>query len=121
MPQVLKIEPSEPVLLDEDRLTALYAQLGEAGAEDVVSRAMQELSARLAECGHLYTDGNYRRLRKSARSLIAISEQVGLPRLAQVAGDVTTCLDKEDEAGLGATLHRLLRIGQTSLVMIWEP
>lgn len=120
MSQVLQIEPSERVMLDEDRLRALYSQLGEAGAEDVVSRALSELSTRLGDCARLYRDADRVQLRKSARSLIAISEQIGLPSLAKVAADVTTCLDKNDEAGLGATLHRLLRIGEKSLVVIWE-
>lgn len=119
MNQIVQIRSLEPIQLDQVRLNALYAQLGSEGAQSVVCRAMEELAARLAECDTLWRAKNYEHLRKQARSLTAIADQIGMDRLAQVAGHVTTSIDAEDEIALAATLSRLLRIGERSLTAIW--
>ena len=59
-------------------------------------------------------------LRKSARSLVAISDQVGMTTLARVARDVTAAIDCGDDAALSATLFRLIRIGERSLTAVWD-
>ena len=71
--QVLHIKLSEQVKVDQDRLGALYAELGEAGAEDVVCRALEELAVRLTQCETLYHACAWPKLRKNARSLVALS------------------------------------------------
>jgi len=120
MSQVLKIRPSEPVQVNQERLGALYTQLGEANAEDVVCRAMEELALRLAQCDKLYRESKLVDLRKNARSLIAIADQIGMNSLGRVARDVTQCVDDKDEVALAATLSRLIRIGERSLTAIWD-
>lgn len=120
MDQVLKIRLNEKVHVDQDRLSALYVELGEAGAEDVVCRAMEELALRLSHCGRLHKNGSRQDLRKCARSLIAIADQIGMHVLARVAGDVISAVDSGDEPAIAATLARLLRIGEQSLTAIWD-
>jgi hypothetical protein len=120
MEHVLKIRLQETVSVDQDRLGALYAQMGETGAEDVVCRAMEELALRLAQCNRLYRAGNWGGLRKCTRSLIAIADQIGMTVLSRVAQDVTDCVDRMDETAVAATLARLIRIGDQSLSAIWD-
>jgi hypothetical protein len=120
MDQVLKIRLKENVCVDQDKLGALYAELGEIAAEDVVCRAMEELALRLSHCSRLHTANNYDDLRKCARSLIAISEQIGMLVLARVAADVINTIDSYDRPAVAATLARLLRIGEQSLTAIWD-
>lgn len=120
MNDVVNIRVAEQIQLDQVRLGTLYAQLGETGAGSVISRAMEELAARMAQCDTLWRANNRVQLRKHARSLIAIAEQIGMHRLAQVAGDVTICIDANDEVALAATLSRMLRIGERSLSAIWS-
>lgn len=117
---ILQMRPTEQVSVDQERLSALYAQLGDAGAEDVVCRAMEELALRLSHCNRLFQDRNWTDLRKNSRALVPISDQVGLERLAAVAGDVVRCIDQRDEVALSATLTRLIRIGERSLTAIWD-
>ncbi|PWE36507.1 hypothetical protein DD563_11395 [Pelagicola sp. LXJ1103] len=118
--QVTMLKQDETVRLDPDRLKALYVQLGEAGAEDVVCRALEELAVRLSHTERCYREGREADLRKSARSLVAISEQIGMGTLARVASNVVACVDLGDAVALAATLARLLRIGERSLSEIWE-
>ncbi|MEO1140210.1 MAG: hypothetical protein AAFW87_12215, partial [Pseudomonadota bacterium] len=69
--QITLLEQKEAVSLDSGRLEQLYVQLGEAGAEDVVCRALEELAVRLSHTERCYRENEMRDMRKSARSLIA--------------------------------------------------
>ncbi|WP_240789528.1 hypothetical protein [Pseudooceanicola onchidii] len=106
--------------LDPDRLQSLYDQLGEVGAEDVVCRAMEELAVRLSLVERLFRQDRMGEMRKAARSLTGIAEQIGMHTLCRVASDVTICIDDNDRVALSATLSRLLRIGERSLMEIWD-
>ncbi|WP_037228027.1 hypothetical protein [Roseobacter sp. GAI101] len=117
---VLQMRPTEQVSVDQERLGTLYAQLGEAGAEDVVCRAMEELALRMSHCDRLFRESNWDELRKNSRSLIAIADQVGLQKLGLVASDVMSAIDQHDEVAVAATLTRLIRIGERSLTAIWD-
>ncbi|MEO0669806.1 MAG: hypothetical protein AAFZ99_17980 [Pseudomonadota bacterium] len=120
MTTVTQIRPAEDVHVDHDRLGALYTELGHAAAEDVVCRAMEELALRMSHCDRLYRTGALAELRKSSRSLVSISEQIGMHVVARVAGDVTQCIDSGDPVALGATVARLMRTGERSLTAIWD-
>jgi hypothetical protein len=111
---------NETVRLDQDRLNALYGQMGEAGAEDVICRAMEELAIRLTCAERMYRSGQSGDLRKSVRSMAAIADQVGMHLLARVARDVACVIDLGDDHALAATLARLLRIGDRSLTAVWD-
>ena len=113
--------PSEPVRLDPDRLGMLYRQLGEVASEDVICRAVEELAARLCQCERLWRQGDMASLRKGARSLIAIADQVGMTALAKSAHHVTDAVDGGDRTATAATLSRLIRVGERSLTAVWDP
>ena len=117
---VFTLVQNENVRLDPDRLAGLYRQLGEAGAENVVCRAIEELAVRFAHCERLWRQQDDKGLRKCTRSLIAISDQIGMNTLARVADDVTRAIDNGDAAAVGATLFRLIRIGERSLTAVWD-
>ncbi len=114
------LQPRERAELDPDRLEKLYEQLGPDGAEDVVCRALEEVALRLSHTEKCYCTGHWEDMRKSARSLIAIADQIGMGMLARVARDVTTSIDAQDGPSVAATLSRLLRIGDLSLNEIWD-
>lgn len=118
--QILQIRPTENVSVDQDRLGALYSQLGAAGAEDVVCRALEELALRMSHCEKLYREGHWEELRKNTRSLIAIADQIGMLALSDVAGTVTDCIDQGNGVGVAATLSRLMRVGDGSLSAVWD-
>lgn len=110
----------EKISLNSDRMAELYVQMGEAGAQDVVCRAMEELAVRLAKISEYYLKNKVKDLRKGAKGLIGIAEQIGMQRLANVARDVCNCTDNNDPISLGATLARLMRIGDQSLTAVWD-
>lgn len=120
MDEVTALQQQERVRLDADRLGLLYQQLGDRGAEDVVCRALEEIAARLCQAERDYCAAHFAQMRKGCRSLIAMADQVGMPLLARVAGDVTGCIDAGDGTALAATFARLIRTTESSLCEIWD-
>ncbi|WP_299613937.1 hypothetical protein [uncultured Tateyamaria sp.] len=120
MSTVTQIQLHESVQVNHDRLNALYGEMDPANAEDVVCRAMEELALRMGHCDRLYRKGQLNDLRRSAKSLIAIADQIGMDALAKVAGDVVRCAEARDQVAIAATLGRLLRTGEGSLTAIWD-
>ena len=118
--QLVQIRPTEQVAVDREQLGLLYTQLGEVGAEDVVCRAMEELALRMAHCDRLYRTRDRIGLRKAVHGLVAIADQIGMALVSQVARDVVTCIDQDEDIALAATLSRLIRVGERSLNAIWE-
>ncbi|WP_245626799.1 hypothetical protein [Aestuariivita boseongensis] len=94
--------------------------MGDANAEDFICRAVEELAVRMSHCEKLWRAGDWPRLRKSVRSLIAIADQVGMTKLSRVASDVTVAIDNNDAVAAAATLTRLLRVGERSLTAVWD-
>lgn len=112
--------PDEPIRMETDQLSGLYKQLGTDGAEDVVCRAVEELAFRLKHCDTHWQQDDNAAIRKCARSMIAIAEQLGMTSLAIAAGNVTQTIDQGDEVAKAATLTRLFRIGEQSLMAVWD-
>lgn len=118
--EVVELIQSERVRLNPDCLAGLYQQLGADSAEHVLCRAIEELAVRLTECERLWQEEQWAEMRKCARSLIAISDQIGMTTLSRVAADVTTAIDTCDLSATGATLFRLIRTGERSLTAVWD-
>lgn len=110
----------EPARMDHERVSRLFADLGPDAAEAVVTRALEELAVRLGNLDRLLCEGDLERLRKSARGMAAIADQLGMTALARVALDVTACVDAGDSVALAAVLARLDRLGERSLLAVWD-
>ena len=117
---VSKLRLDGEVRLDRERLDQLYAQLGTSGADGVVTRAMEELAVRLAKVDSCQRKGELEELRRAARSMIAISEQIGMVTFAQVAKSVSVLATTGDGTALAANVERLMRIGENSLLAVWD-
>lgn len=120
MEQVIILSPPVRIRLDIGQLDQLVEQLGDAGAEDILCRATEELALRLRGCETLYQRRDAAALRKQARSQIAIADQIGLSSFAQCARHVVQSLDQNDPVALAATLARLMRVGEQSLFEICD-
>lgn len=118
--EAVDLRPEESVRLNPNRLTELFVQLGNRGAEGVVCRAMEELAVRLADIETAYWQGEFVKVAKGARGLIAIAEQIGLNGLSQVARHVVVTAAQDDPTAISATVARLVRIGDRSLSAVWD-
>ncbi len=110
----------EGVRLDGDRLVALYAELGEAGAEAVICRAMEDLATALADLQRLAQALDLAAMPGRARLLARVAGDLGMSSLGRVALDAEVCAGRGDLAALSAVLARLVRIGDRSLTAVWD-
>lgn len=121
MEQITILRQDECVMLDHTRLGELYDRLGPHGAEDVVCRAIEELALRLGQLETCHRANDLAGMRKGARVLAAIAEQIGMHTLARVGRDLAGCADAGDDVALAAVLARLIRTGERSLTAVWDP
>lgn len=105
----------EPVYVNHDRLHQLNRQLGEDTSRDILLRAIEEVAMRLKHIAARHDEGAFDEMRRAARSLIGIADQIGLDTLTMVADDVVDSVETGDPVATAATAARLLRIGETSL------
>ncbi|MFV2051478.1 hypothetical protein [Aliiroseovarius sp. YM-037] len=120
MAVVTVLEQEESIRLNPDRLTELYVELGEAGAEDMIGRAMEELAVKLEGIRALADSGPTAALPSAAQEIAELALSVGLSGLSRVALDVEYCASLNDGPGVAATLARLGRVGDRSLTAVWD-
>ncbi len=120
MGNVTRLFHCESVRLDVDRLSLLSSELGDAGAVRVIGRAMEEIAVRLTRLENAYAEGDLERVAKGARGLRAIAEETGLTSVRDIADDVFALSSSHDAAAFGACVSRLIRVGEISLVSIWD-
>lgn len=120
MVEAVNLRPHENVRLNPNRMTELFVQLGNRGAENVVCRAMEELAVRLADIEAAFWQSEFDIVGKGARGLIAIAEQIGLNGLSQTARHVTVAASQKDPTAVAATVARLIRMGDKSLTAVWD-
>ncbi|MCK8464577.1 hypothetical protein MUY35_12015 [Aliiroseovarius sp. S1339] len=117
---IVNLNVRESVRLDRAQLERLYAQLGPAHADKEVNQTLEELAIGLASVQKAQRLGQTDAVRDGVRDLIAIANKVGMTTLGRVARDVLDLSQGSDFAGFNATLARLGRIGERSLIAVWD-
>jgi len=59
-------------------------------------------------------------MQRAARSMVAISEQIGMMTFARVAKAVYEVAHEDDGTALAACVERLMRTGENSLLAVWD-
>jgi len=57
---------------------------------------------------------------EGVKNIVAIAQQIGMTTLARVGRDVISLIPGFDSAAYCAALARLVRIGEGSLVAVWD-
>ena len=117
---VSELKQVERVCLDTDRLDAICTELGYSGGEAAICATMEDLAVLLQEMGTLRGITDRGRLSQAAEQIEGLAGQIGMTGLARVAGDVATLCNTSDDAALAATKARLRRLGETSLLAMWD-
>lgn len=128
--QIVQLMPRSVIRIDPEPLARLQAALGPQGAEDLVCRALEDISHRLRRLSEDHASGNLDKVSRGARSIAAVSAQIGLRDLALVAGHVLDCAGQDRtgqdsvradvDMALAATLARLFRVGRRAITEIGQ-
>ena len=115
-----KLTPVEKVRLDSIQLVELYDRLGPIAAEDFISTTMEDLAVQLAKLSRVYHADEIVGVRQVAKQISDLAERIGMQIVADVAADVADLSVRNDGAAFAATVARLERVGETSLLAVWE-
>ncbi|WP_316649394.1 hypothetical protein [Ovoidimarina sediminis] len=112
--------PKEHAGLYCGRLEEILLTHGERGAERFLGRTLEDVAVRLSRVERCWQRGEVGALRRTARALSEAAGQIGLTTLSRVALDVSQVTWRNDPAALAATVSRLVRVGEASLMRIWD-
>lgn len=117
---VSQLRPFEAVSLDTELLDEMCARLGYQKAEAAISSAMEDIAVLLQYSGTLIKAGDLESLRMTARQIEGLAKRTGMVALARVGSDVHGLCHGADAAALAATVARMRRLGEQSLIAIWD-
>lgn len=120
MRYVSRLQIAENVCIQVEALNLLQDGLGRDGSQDAIERAVVEVVERMGSVEQSLLLGDLDRLRRAARSLGSIGEQLGFLLLAKVAENAIECADRQDMNALHAVIERLVRVGDASLAAATE-
>ena len=121
MTEPVRLEQSAEVArFDPARLEQLCREKGEAQAESEAAEALSVIGRLLRNMGPMGKTLNDQELSEYIDALRVSADRIGMSTLARVAGDVRNCIDRGDQAALGATLARLYRVGDRSIHAIFD-
>lgn len=117
---IVTLRPTEQIQLDHNRLTEIVARLGSRGADELISRTMEELAVQLSRVHKELERGMFQEAQSAARKIVEVAAHVGMPSFSNVAAVVVRLAGTDDGAALAATAARLTRIGEVSLMKGWD-
>ena len=113
--QISQLRISEEVRIETGSLQLLQTSLGDQASQDVIERAIVEVAERIGMMEKALLIWDCDGVAKTGRGLSAISDQLGLVALSQVAQDAVRCAGRRDSIALHAVVGRLARVGDASL------
>ncbi|MBT8457068.1 MAG: hypothetical protein HKO95_01020 [Rhodobacteraceae bacterium] len=111
---------SETARFDPDRAAELVAEMGEAGAERLIGRSLEDIAVALNRIERAGRSGDRERIKKTAREIAAIADYAGFSTLGRVARDALRTADTGSDAAHYAVLARLLRVGESTLMPVCD-
>ncbi|NPD14423.1 hypothetical protein HOY34_04320 [Xinfangfangia sp. D13-10-4-6] len=112
---VVTLQPQERLLHDGEVIASIYRNLGTAAADQMVSRALGELSLALASLAGRIRLHDLASAERQLHKLRSMASNLGLTSLADAAADARCCLQRGDGTAFAAIWARILRIAGRAL------
>lgn len=112
---IAALRPKDRVRQDSEPIAMMYRTMGTQAAEEVVNRAISELTLTVSGLGVALRENGGVDLPRQLRRMQRMAEQLGLVSLGQVATDLRACMDGQDEVAFAAVWARMIRVAGVSL------
>lgn len=113
-----RLKISEPAGIEPDAIDLLKSNLGLTPGRDVVERAAFEISDRLTQLDAALIDGQLDTVARISRSLVRLSDHIGMHKFSNVSNDLARCVEAHDFVAIASVSRRLQRLGETSLFAV---
>lgn len=120
MTHITKLTFMEEIQLDRDQLHALYVRFGPVQADRDMNKSLEDVALWLARLQKARKLGKHEDLLSGTDQLKQIARRLGMTTLARVARDVAELCQADDSAALSAAMARLTRVGERSLIAVWD-
>ena len=117
---IIELKPCEKARLDHSRIVELGFRLGPVATDDLISTTMEDLAVKFARILRAYGGRRLEDLALEAKAVEKLAQSIGMTTLACVAKDVCELCRRNDGAALAATVMRLNRVGEVSLMAVWD-
>jgi hypothetical protein len=120
MTKIVALGLSEPVRVDSRRRDEIIVELGRRAGEDVITAGIEQLAEWMAVADNAVSRNDAAQLLQLSQHLSRLAWQLGLISLATVAMDLGLCVERRDRTAVTAVHARLHRVGNLSLMRIWD-
>ncbi len=120
MHEVSRLRHVDHAGLDCGRLEEILLTYGEAGAERFLGRTLEDVAVRLNRLERAWRRNDAKLLARGALDLAQVAESIGLVSLGHAARNVGTTATSGDPVAQSATVCRMIRVGEASLMRIWD-
>lgn len=117
---VVSMNPRGVPRMDLNSIAALRQELGQNDSQEIVERAAFELSDRLYLLNLAMSEKDHDQVGRMAKSIVAISEQIGLTEFSIAARNLSECILLCDVNAIAAVHARVANVGEMSLVYAVE-
>lgn len=118
--RVTMLRPREAVFLDKGCLADICARQGAYQGQKIISEAADDLAELIYQAENDWRAGDLEHLRLCANQINALSQPIGMDGLADVSLGVSRLCGGKDPNALAALVTRMRRVGEGSLLAIWE-
>jgi hypothetical protein len=120
MSVVVQLRQREHVSVDSILISTLFRKLGPAQAETVIINGIEQLCAVLRGLDRDFGAASLTEISTPLAEARSIAQQLGLVSLATVLGALTEACRNRDTVAARALWERVKRIGDRSVVDLWE-
>lgn len=106
--------------LDPDPVDHIFAMKGQAGAEELICRVLEDIAHRLDALQGAMTAHAFDQIATPARRIEQVANQIGLTDVSEAAGHVAIAAGQADGVALSATMARLERGFDMAVTEIWS-
>jgi hypothetical protein len=118
MSNVVALLPRDRLRQDAAPIAAIYRSLGTDAAEQVVTRALAELTLATAAISAQMRDGEVADLPRQLRRLQRMADHLGMVTFATITCDLRQCVEIGDGTATYAVWARLQRAAERSLAPV---
>lgn len=108
------------ISFDYDPMRRLYHDLGPHQAEEHICQALEQIARLLQRLQWAQRDRRFESMIDQCRILSSTAYSLGLMTLARITLDVGICARARDYNAVCATLARLDRIAEPSMMEVWS-